>query len=145
MDKNTVTGFVLIGLVLIGFSWLNRPSEEQMEAQRRYQDSIASVMQEKQQSAVTAEQARKEASFTEALPEEVSDSLRRAQLQNAFGAFSSALTGTDEVITLENNLIEVRISSRGGQVCYARVKDYVTYEKEPLVLFDDGDSRFGLT
>ncbi|MDR1524774.1 MAG: membrane protein insertase YidC [Tannerella sp.] len=145
MDKNTVIGFVLIGLVLVLFSWLNRPSKEQMEARQRYQDSIASVVQEMQQSAVAAEQARKEASFTEALPEEVSDSLRRVQLRNNFGAFASALTGTDEVITLENSRIEVKINSKGGHVSYARVKDYVTYEKEPLVLFDGDDSRFNVT
>ena len=38
MDKNTIIGFVLIGIVLFGFSWLNRPTPEQIEAQRRYQD-----------------------------------------------------------------------------------------------------------
>ena len=48
MDKNTIIGFVLIGLVLFGFSWLNRPTPEQIEAQRRYQDSIARIEQIKQ-------------------------------------------------------------------------------------------------
>ena len=38
MDKNTIIGFVLIGIVLFGFSWLNRPTPEQIEAQRRYQE-----------------------------------------------------------------------------------------------------------
>ena len=42
MDKNTVTGFILIALVLIGFSWYSKPSEEQLAAQRQ-QDSIAAV------------------------------------------------------------------------------------------------------
>jgi YidC/Oxa1 family membrane protein insertase len=154
MDKNTVIGFVLIGLLLIGFSWLSRPSQEQMEARQRYQDSIAAAMQEmQQQAAVTAEQAVKEASFTEMSPDGTpdslrqafSDSLRQVQLQNNYGVFASAITGTDEVTTLENSNIEVKISSKGGQVSYARVKDFVTYEKEPLVLFDSGDSRFNVT
>ena len=48
MDKNTIIGFVLIGIVLFGFSWLNRPTPEQIEAQRRYQDSIAQIEMEKQ-------------------------------------------------------------------------------------------------
>ena len=48
MDKNTIIGFVLIGIVLFGFSWLNRPTPEQIEAQRRYQDSIAQIEQAKQ-------------------------------------------------------------------------------------------------
>ncbi|MDR0349656.1 MAG: membrane protein insertase YidC, partial [Tannerella sp.] len=123
MDKNTVIGFVLIGLVLIGFSWFNRPSKEQTEARQRYQDSIASVMKEIREQAVP-EQGKNDASFSEAT-EGLSDSLRQMQVRNNFGAFAAAVAGTDEVITLENNNIEVKISSKGGHICYARVKDYV--------------------
>ena len=43
MDKNTLLGFLLIGIVLFAFSWLNKPTPEQLEAQRRYQDSIAQI------------------------------------------------------------------------------------------------------
>ena len=50
MDKNTLTGFILIAAVLIGFSYFSRPSEAEMEAQRR-QDSIATVAQQKAQMA----------------------------------------------------------------------------------------------
>ena len=49
MDKNTIIGFVLIGVVLFGYSWFNRPTAEQLEAQRRYQDSIALVQQKIEQ------------------------------------------------------------------------------------------------
>ena len=45
MDKNTITGLVLIGILLVGFSFLSRPSQEQLEAQQRYYDSIAQVQQ----------------------------------------------------------------------------------------------------
>lgn len=38
MNKNTVTGFVLIALVLIGFSWWTAPSQEELEAQRKEQE-----------------------------------------------------------------------------------------------------------
>ncbi len=43
MDKNTVIGLVLIFAIIVGFSWLNRPNEEQIEAQKRYRDSIQKV------------------------------------------------------------------------------------------------------
>ena len=46
MNKDTIIGFVLIALVLIGFSWWNQPSAEQIEAARK-QDSIEAVMKEK--------------------------------------------------------------------------------------------------
>ena len=44
MDKNTITGLVLIAILLVGFSFLSRPSQEQLEAQQRYYDSIAQVL-----------------------------------------------------------------------------------------------------
>lgn len=46
MDKNTLVGFILIGAVLIGFSIYNRPSQEEMERARRYQDSIQTIAQQ---------------------------------------------------------------------------------------------------
>ena len=44
MDKNTVTGFILIALVLIGFNWYSRPSEAEMQEMAR-QDSIRQAEQ----------------------------------------------------------------------------------------------------
>ena len=49
MDKNTIIGFLLIGVVLFAFSWLNKPTPEQIEAQRRYNDSIARIEYAQQQ------------------------------------------------------------------------------------------------
>lgn len=144
MDKNTVIGFVLIGLILIGFTWLNRPSQEQVEAQRRYRDSVAMVQYEMQQAAAL-EQAKKDVSSDNVSLDGLPDSVQQVKLQNNFGAFASAAVGTEEVITLENDNIEVKINNKGGYVCYARVKDYVTYEKEPLILFEGDDSKFNVT
>ena len=56
MDKNTITGLVLIGILLVGFSFLSRPSEEQIAAQKKYYDSIAVVQQ--QQEALKASRTR---------------------------------------------------------------------------------------
>ena len=47
MDKNTITGFILIALVVIGFSWYSQPSREELEAMAQ-RDSIAAVEQQKQ-------------------------------------------------------------------------------------------------
>ena len=47
MDKNTITGFVLIALVLIGFSWYSQPSEEEIAQMKEIarQDSIVQAKQ----------------------------------------------------------------------------------------------------
>jgi YidC/Oxa1 family membrane protein insertase len=139
MDKNTIIGFILIGLLLIGFSWWNRPSKEQIATQQRQQDSIAAVQRQMQQEALTA--IKEEAVFNADSVSILPDSLQQQQLINNYGAFAAAATGTEELVTLENSKIEVKINTKGGYVCYVRLKDYVTYEKEPLILFDGKDSK----
>ncbi len=142
MDKNTILGFLLIGAVVIGFTWLNRPSPEQLEIQRRMQDSIAQVEQTKQIE-VQQEIAKAAAQETEfaALP----DSVRLTRLQNSYGAFAPAMLGQEGTTVLENDLVELHLSNKGGRVSYARLKKYDNYLGEPLILFNENDSKFDFT
>lgn len=139
MDKNTIIGFILIGIVLFGFSWWNRPSPEQIEAQRRYQDSIAQIE--------LAKQAELEKQNTDPVAgmAELPDSVRLARLQNNFGSFASKMTGTEEFVTLENEKVSVKLSTKGGRVVAATLKEYDNYKGEPLTLFDDNESVFDLS
>ena len=144
MDKNTVIGFILIGLLLFLFTWLNRPSEEQLEAQRRYNeymDSVAHVEQARQQEIVTP---INEAAISDALVQ-IPDSVKEEYLIQNFGAFAQSAEGIEELITLENDKVELKISSKGGRLYYARLKEYVTHDGRPLILFDGEESSFTLT
>ena len=142
MDKNTIIGFLLIGVVLFGFSWLNQPSPEQLEAKRRYNDSIAKIEYAQQQE--LQKQENKTADAEEAL-ESLPDSVRVARLEKSFGVFAEAMVGTDSYTVLENDLVELHLSNKGGRVSYARLKEYDTYDSKPLVLFDENDSKFNFT
>lgn len=142
MDKNTIIGFLLIGVVLLAFSWLNRPTPQQAEAQRRYQDSIAKVEYAAQLELQKQENKSQEAE--EALAD-LPDSLRVSRLQESYGVFADAMVGTDGYTVLENELVELRLSNKGGRVAYARLKEYDTYDAQPLVLFDEKESKFDLT
>jgi YidC/Oxa1 family membrane protein insertase len=145
MDKNTIVGFVLILAVLIGFSYLNRPSQEQLVAQKRYQDSIASVQQQQMEEIAGTLAAKKQETETvakEALP----DSVRQSQLQDIYGNFGVSSQGTEEWITLKNNLMEIKLSTKGGRISSVRLNEYTNYNNEPLYLFeDDKESAFGIT
>ena len=142
MDKNTITGFVLIGIVLLVFSWINRPTPEQIEAQRRYQDSIAHIEQVQQQEWQASQlETTNDLQSLQGLP----DSVREARLQASYGSFSTAMTGTEGYTTLENDRVEIRISNLGGRVCYARLKEYDTHDGQPLVLFEDKESQLDFT
>ena len=148
MDKNTVIGFILIGVVLVVFSLFNNPTQQQIDEaqrQRRIQDSTDMAKAYEAQLEAQKEPSPKDAVFSEATATELSDSARQVDLENKFGIFAPAAVGEAELFTLENNLIEVKINSQGGCVSYARVKDYVTYQKEPLILFDGDDSKFNVS
>ena len=70
MDKNTLIGFLLILGIMVGFSYLNRPSEEELERQRVVQDSLQRVAMQ--------EQAMREADYMAAqeLKEQTNDSVK---------------------------------------------------------------------
>lgn len=143
MDKNTIIGLVLIVLIIVGFSIMNRPTEEQLERQRRYNDSIAWVRQaelKKQEAIRTAKMLAEQQS------EAVADSAAaRQQLQDVYGVFAGSVMGTDTLYVLENDLLRVRISSKGGRIYSAELKNYRTHDSLPLFLFDGDESQFGFT
>lgn len=145
MDKNTLIGFLLIGAVLFAFSWFNKPSPEQIEVQRRVQDSIAKVEYARQleQSAQTTTGSK--SSPADLIIEGESDSVRATRLANNYGAFANAMVGEEQFTVLENELVELKISNKGGRLAYARLKEYTTWDKQPLILFDEKDSRFDIT
>lgn len=131
MDKNTIIGLVLIFLILIGFSYFTRPSEEQVREMRR-QDSIARV--EQQQRELRAAQQAETATPTNPAP------AATAFVQDAAG--NAAVD--DRVITLENDKIKLGISTRGGRIVYVDLKEYRTHDSLPLVLWRNDETSFGL-
>ena len=142
MDRNTIIGFILIILVLIGFSVLNRPSKEQIEAQKRYQDSIANLKQsplEDQQESLVQNQTEEVKNGADA------DSLNLVRSAAKYGDFAGALQGNEEFITLENDLLILKVTTKGGRIYSAQLKNYTDYQNNPLVLFKEDDARFSVT
>ena len=128
MDKNTITGLVLIGILLVGFSYLSRPSEEQLAAQKRYYDSIAVVQQEQE-----ALKLKTEAALAHAQKE--------AAEKDSSALFFDALKGTEEKISIQNNLVDITLSTKGGRVTSALLKEYMLQDKKtPVTLFDGEDA-----
>jgi YidC/Oxa1 family membrane protein insertase len=62
---------------------------------------------------------------------------------NQYGVFAEAATGKNDFITLENNLVELKIALKGGRVYSARLKKYKTFDAQPLVLFSGDSTVFG--
>lgn len=127
MDKNTLVGFGLIAAVLIGFTFLTRPSQQQQIAQKRYQDSIQTLAQKD-----TASKAEASAALT--------NTSVQAQMVDSAATFYNAAKGNEAFTTIENDLVKLTLSNKGGQVRSALLKKYNGQDKKPLVLFDNEDA-----
>lgn len=141
MDKNSIIGFILIIAVFVGFSYLNRPTPEQL-AQKHYQDSIATVQQleaAKQEIALS-----EQPSLTDTVNSELPDSLKQSRLTDMYGGFAMASEGTEEFVTLENNLMEVKLTTKGGRIYSVRLKEFTDYQDQPLYLFEGEESNFNM-
>ena len=126
MDKNTITGLVLIALLLIGFSILSRPSKEQLAAQQRYYDSIAQVQQREADLRAKAEAA---------LANE-----QKQSLYDSTSLFFQALHGTDELVTIQNDVAQLTLNTKGGTIYKSVLKDYMEQDKKtPITLFRGED------
>lgn len=132
MDKNTIIGFVLIGAVLIGFSWWQQPSAEEI-ARQRQQDSIAAVNKEKADQAQALQKSEQQKKQQQAIVEAMQDST---------AAFHSALTGKAQEVVLKNQKVELTLNTKGGTVERAVIKNFKDRNGEKdITLFDKQDQQ----
>lgn len=149
MDKNTGIGFVLIAAIVIGFTVLMKPSQEELAKEQRYQDSIQNV-QAKQvkddiKTADSADNASKSAvgEFFETNTQVSNDTVAGADSDSlAVNAFKQQ-SNAEQIVSVENEKIKINISSKGGQMISAQLKEYNTYKGDSLYLFKN-DARFAL-
>ena len=152
MDRNSVFGIIAIFVIFIGYFWLTKPSKEQLEAQKRRQDSIVLVqksMHEKALKENIKQLVAKKSDSAQNIHSNVvnvkNDSLQKTIEKNKFGSFYHATKGIQKFITLENELIKVKISTKGGKIASVQLKNYKTYDGKPLILFDEKTSKFSFT
>ncbi len=142
MDRNTVIGILLIGILLFGYSIFTRPDKEELEKARRKQDSIALIEQQRILKETIKEQ---EAINTQQTIVEDQDFVAVENAIKEYGMFGESAVGVQEFIILENDLMEILISSRGGRVYSVNLKKFRTHDSLPLILFNGDSTIFGLS
>lgn len=135
MNKNNIIGFLLIAVVLIGFSWYNQPSAEEQRA-AFVQDSIAKAKHAEMEKASKAAAAKRQ---TDAKAKVEADSTT---------LFYSALKGQAKKIVLKNKKVELTLNTKGATVEKAVIKGYVGHnlqvkdgsaDAKDVTLFDGND------
>ncbi|MBQ9591328.1 MAG: membrane protein insertase YidC [Paludibacteraceae bacterium] len=129
MDRSTLIGFLLIAALLFGFSYYNQPSEEELARRESQRQEQAEKQRREDLARREAEKQAKEEAGQDAT---ISDSLRQVE----WGEFAGNTGKPETFYTIENNKIRLTVSSRGGQIAKAELKEFTTNAKEPLFLFD---------
>ncbi len=173
MDRNTITGLILIFAIFIVFSIynssrLNKSYEKAVavaeadyakgeleNARAEYinalrfkpnqPDVIAKINELNTKLGIVPEQPKTDTLSSTQVKKELPESPAAEQKKDAsqYGVFAPAATGVNDYITLENNKVELKISLKGGRVFSARLKDYHTYDSLPLILFSGDSTVFG--
>ena len=190
-----------MGLVIVGFYWLNKPSEAELAEHQRQLDSIAAAEQTQQRRDIAAgdvdtlsvDELAHLQSVLENMPagnavinnEGVVLAMRDGQVSGTVtvgdttvtwdevtahtsanpavhnlavqavqraldvyaknGSFAASLTGTEQLVALENDSLKVELSTKGGIIARATLKGYKTWKAPQLVLFDKGDNDYSFT
>jgi len=173
MDKNTITGIVIIFLIFFGFSIYNtsrlnkafektvvvadslynkgdyeKAREEYMNAMR-IKPNQANVVLKLNEINLKLGVTRNEPKIDSVAVKPVTQDSNTGKKELAksdvkqLGPFSGATTGSNDFITLENNKLALKIALKGGKVYSARLKDYKTFDLKPLVLFNGDSTVFG--
>jgi YidC/Oxa1 family membrane protein insertase len=144
-DLNSLIGFVLIGGILIWMLYMNSPTEEEKLAEQANTEAAAKAETE------TDAPAKDEVTLTEATEDlsvaSLQDSLAVTKLQNRLGSFAYSGTmpsASDESTVLENDVLALTISNKGGYITEARLKQHKTFDSIPVYLIKDGNASFNL-
>ncbi|HEX3934981.1 MAG TPA: membrane protein insertase YidC, partial [Puia sp.] len=127
MDRNTIIGFVLLGLLLFVYLYTSTKNSHELEAQRKHiADSIAVVNKVK-------EDAAEKAAAAIAQKDTSSAAKSAAEIVDTTG-FNRAFSGKEQLVTLENNLVKIVFSNKGGQPVDVELKNFKSYDSTPVKL-----------
>ncbi|MCZ2298329.1 MAG: membrane protein insertase YidC [Chitinophagales bacterium] len=130
-DKNTIIGFVLLGILFIAFFWYNnKMAKGVMEQDQARKDSIAKVEAAK----ITPEMKEKA----------IQDSIRRDSTDNVIkaGNFTGVTNGTEKIDTVENEFLKIAFTNKGGRIQTVTLKKYSSYDSS-LVVLGTKDDKLG--
>ena len=127
-DRNTIIGFVLLGVLLFVYLYINTKNSHELEAQRKHvQDSVAFVTKVRADSA-QAVAASKDTGVKAIVPVDTT-------------GFNPAINGTEHLVTVENDLVKIVFSNKGGQPVDVELKKFRSYDSTPVRLIGQGSEN----
>ena len=136
MNKNTIIGFLLIGVIMFGFTWYQSRQYQEQAAVQAQLDSIARV---EQMAAMAMDSVKKAQGAVEGTSAKVSviPAYKDTML-------TSARMAEAAIYRLANDKIEVEFTSRGAQPYSVKINDYKSYDSTDLYLIRPDMSRYDI-
>lgn len=139
LDRNAIIGFILIGVILFTYMYLNRPTEE--ERLKKQQEALKKQQEQDQKKKDTL-------TYKKDVVQEVPDSVKKRQQLETFGKLAPLTQGKSRIVTIENELLRLSFDTKGANLMRAELKGFKTYNQTALVLFEGKDNKtyfnFGL-
>ena len=125
-DRNTVIGFVLIGLLMMGMFYFNsQGNKAYLVEQKRVADSIA-----KTKPAVDTVKSKQD-----------STSAATVRIMQAAGGFQSSINKPEEITEVDNGVVKVIFTNKGGQPKRVELTKYKTFDGKPVILLDNAKNK----
>ncbi|NAS12021.1 membrane protein insertase YidC [Poritiphilus flavus] len=135
LDINSIIGFILIFGILIFWMYQNQPTPEELEAQKAEQEKIEAQAAE--------EESKPAQPILDQTTINTEDSTAVADYKKSVGDFGFT-RAADGTTLLENEVLLLEVSNKGGQIVLAKMKNFVTNDSVPVYLVQDGNAAFGL-
>ncbi len=135
IDSNTIIGFILIGLILVWVIYKNQPTPEEIKQRKENREQRA-----ENPSTPPAKPLYEN-------PQNTQDSSAINGARERFGLLAPAAYPTPsstDTLLLENNLVQLKISARGGQLVEVKMKNFTSYNHTPVYLIKDNNAQFNL-
>ena len=152
MDKKSIIGIAVVAVLFLGFAYFNsKQQKEYLEKKEAYEAYMDSVARATRPAAVPAADSTAVGEAPSgATAEELAAAVRERQVETLGESLTTAREAEAEEFTVENDVMSVRFSTRGGQIKGVTLKDYTKYaprgeRNQPIELMDPATARFGLS
>ena len=152
MDKKSIIGIAVVAVLFLGFAYFNsqqqKEYQEQKAAYEAYVDSVAAAA--RAAAPIADSVASGNGVQAEAAAAEVAAAVRERQVETLGESLTAAREAEAEEFTVENDVISVLFSTRGGQIKGVTLKDYTKYaprgkRDRKIEMMDPATARFGLS
>ncbi|QRM87846.1 membrane protein insertase YidC [Lacinutrix sp. WUR7] len=143
LDLNSIIGFILIFGILVYMMYMNQPTPEELEAQEKAkQEQVEAEQQAETPEDVLVTTANDYSAAT------VTDSTQLVALNNKLGAFAYSSTlpsATNKETLVENGVLSLKFSNKGGYLSEVKLLPFVDYDSIPIYLVKDNNTAFNIS